>query len=63
MDQKDKEKLKQIIDNCQKDDSLLLVTKNTTAFIGTIRDIVSTIMFAKLDHDELSKIIDILKKL
>lgn len=63
MDQKAKEKLKKVIDNCQKDDSILLVTKNTTAFIGTIRDIVSNIMFAKLQDDDLSKIIEILKKL
>lgn len=63
MEKEDKRKVKEIIDKCKQDDSLLLITRDNIVAIGAIRQIVSNIMFAKLQDDDLSKIIDILKKL
>ena len=63
MKKKKKRKVKEMIDNCEENDSLLLISNDGVAIIGSIRDIVSNIMFAKLKNDVLSKIIDILKKL
>lgn len=63
MKEEEKRKVKEMIDNCEENDSLLLISNGGVAIIGSIRDIVSNIMFAKLQNDVLSKIIDILKKL
>lgn len=63
MEKEQKRKLKEIIDKCKQDDSILLITNDNVVIIGTIKKIVSNIMFAKLLDEDLSNIIEILKKL
>lgn len=63
MEKEDKRKIKEIIDNCEQDESILLITDDNVVVIGSLRQIISNIMFGKLKNEVLSNIIDILKKL
>lgn len=63
MDKETKNKLKEIINNLENDDSVLLITNNHCCLIGTNRDIFANLILASLKEESLKQLIKLIKEI
>lgn len=63
MDKETKKKLKEVIDNLEDDDNVLLISNNIGCIIGDFRDIFRNFILASLKNDDVNNLMKLLKKL
>lgn len=63
MEKETKEKLKEVIDNLEEDDNILLITNNTCCIKGVLRNIFRNIILASLKESAIKNLIEEIKKL
>lgn len=63
MNKKTKIRLKEVIDNLDEDENVLLITNDTCCIVGTIRNIFTNIVLASLNSDGVKQLMELIKKL
>ena len=63
MKKETKDELKEIIDNLEDDDNILLITNNICCLKGVFRDIFRNIILACLKNDDVNNLMQLFKKL
>lgn len=63
MDKETKKGLKEVIDNLEDDDNVLLITNSTCCIIGIFSNIFRNVILASLKNDDVNKLMQLLKKL
>lgn len=63
MEKKRKNELKQIIDNLENDDNLLLITNNYCCVVGTVRHIFGNLVIAAINQEPIKKLIKLIKEI
>ena len=63
MEKETKDKLKEVINNLDENDNLLLISNNTCCVIGSLREIFKNVIIASLKEEAIKKLIEEIKKL
>lgn len=63
MDKETKNKLKEVINNLEENDNLLLISNNTCCVIGNLRDIFKNVIIASFKEEAIKELIEAIKKL